>query len=120
MCERQPHPLSQMGLRDRDIEMSVNTLVNDSFLIRMAQCIARREIDNRDEANEAGRQIANFALANWDRVAEKYGHGDADDMDIVERLARDMLARRSGQPDPDEFTICKVMLIQRPGTQWLM
>jgi hypothetical protein len=101
--------------------MAENTTV-DSFLIRMAQCIARMELDNRDEANEAGRQIANFALANWDHVVEKYGHGDVDDLEIVERLARDVLAHRPSdrQPDPDEFTICKVMLIRQPGPQWLL
>ncbi len=101
--------------------MAANTTV-DSFLIRMAQCIARTELDNRDEANEAGRQIANFALANWDLVAERYGHGDADDLEIVERLTRDVLGHQptGHQSDPDEFTICKVMLIRRSGVQWLL
>jgi len=95
----------------------IGNTVDISFLIRMAQCIARQEIDNRDEANQTGRQIANFALANWDRVVERYGYGGADDMEIIERLARDMV--RIDKPIRDEFAICDVMLAHQASSSWL-
>ena len=75
--------------------MGAAEIGNRSFLIRAAQSVARRSILDLDEANRLGRQIAAYALENWERVTSRYGTDGADDLEIVERLTRDALAQRA-------------------------
>jgi len=75
--------------------MSAQMLAQENFMTRVAQSVAHEEIGSREEANTLGRQIAQWALANWDKVVRHYGQDAADDFEIMERVAKDMVEHRA-------------------------
>ena len=75
--------------------MTTQTLAQQNFMTRVAQSVAHEEIGSREEANTLGNQIAQWALANWEKVAHRYGQDACDDIEIMERVARDMLEHRA-------------------------
>lgn len=75
--------------------MTTKSLAQENFMTRVAQSIAHEEVNSREEANTLGRQIAAWALANWEKVTRRYGQGATDDLEIMERVTRDMLQHRA-------------------------
>ena len=75
--------------------MTTQSLVQENFMTRVAQSVVHEEINSREEANTLGRQIAEWALANWEKVVRRYGQGATDDFEIMERVAKDMVAHRA-------------------------
>ena len=75
--------------------MSAQSYVQENYMTRVAQSVAHESLGNAEEANNLGRQIAEWSLANWEKVVRKYGDTAADDFEIMERVAKDMVAHRA-------------------------
>jgi hypothetical protein len=75
--------------------MTTQSITQQNFMTRVAQSVVHEEITSREEANTLGRQIAEWALANWEKVVRRYGQGTTDEFEIMERVARDMVEHRA-------------------------
>jgi hypothetical protein len=73
--------------------MSTQT-VDTVFLARGAQAVLHETIGDRRAADTLGRQIAEWAAAHWERVVSLYGTDAEDDLEVVERVTRDLLAHK--------------------------
>lgn len=60
-------------------------------MTRAAQSVLHQQIGDRSTADELGYTVAEFVLYNWDIVADEYGHNAMDEMEIVERVTREVV-----------------------------
>ncbi|GAB4472868.1 MAG: hypothetical protein Kow00124_11270 [Anaerolineae bacterium] len=81
-----------MGCDDEG-EMMLAMPDNTIFLVRVAQSVTHQMQPDRQKADALGRAIAEFVVAHWDRIVRVYDDGQIDELELMERAARD-LARR--------------------------
>jgi hypothetical protein len=62
-------------------------------MVRAAQSVVHQQIGDRLQADRVGYGIAEFVLNNWETVSRDFGRGAEDEMEVVERVAQQVLRR---------------------------